>query len=136
MYRPPSQNNDEFEVFLSNMEKLLNDINKHKPSLSVIISDFNGRSSHWWCKDINTTEGSNLLSLTSLNGFSQLINERTHIQANSSSCTDLILTDQPNLSMNCGVHHHYTRIAIIILFILDLILIFTIPTIPTINMEL
>ena len=27
-----------------------------------------------------------------------------HIQTNSSSCIDLIFTDQPNLSMNSGVH--------------------------------
>ena len=86
------------------MEKLLSDINKRKPSLSVITGDFNARSSYWWCKDINTTEGSNLFSLTSSNGFSQLINEPMHIQANSSSCIDLILTDQPNLSKNSGVH--------------------------------
>ena len=104
IYRSPSQNNNEFEVFLYNMEKLLSDINKCKPSLSVITGDFNARSSYWWCKDINTTEGSKLFSLTSSNGFSQLINEPTHIQANSSSCIDLILTDQPNLSMNSGVH--------------------------------
>ena len=73
--RSSSQNNNEFEVFLSNMEKLLSDINKRKPSLSVITGDFNARSSYWWCKDINTTEGSNLFSPTSLNGFSQLIND-------------------------------------------------------------
>ena len=53
---------------------------------------------------MNTTERANLYSLTSLNGFSQLINEPTHIQANSSSCIDSILTDQPNLSMNSGFH--------------------------------
>ena len=90
------------------MEKLLSGINKCKPSLSVIPRDFNARSSYWWCKDMNTTEGSKLFSLTSSNGFSQLINEPTHILANSSSCTDLIalllLTDQPNVSMNSGVH--------------------------------
>ena len=103
IYYSLSQNN-EFEVFLSNMEKLLSDRNKCKSSLSVITGDFNARSSYWWCKDINTTEGSKLFSLTSSNGFSQLINEPTHIQANSSSCIDLILTDQPNLSMNSGVH--------------------------------
>ena len=44
-----------------------------------------------------------LYSLTSSNGFSQLINEPTHIQANSSSCI-FLLTVQPNLSMNSGVH--------------------------------
>ena len=37
-------------------------------------------------------------------GFTQLINEPTHIQSSSSSCIDLIFTDQPNLSVNCGVH--------------------------------
>ena len=119
IYRSPRQNNNEFEVFLSNMEKLLSGINKFKPSLSLITGDFNARSSYWWCKDINTTEGSKLFSLKSSNGFSQLINEGTHIQANSSSSIDLILIDQTNLSMNSGVnsslhpdcHHHifYSR---------------------------
>ena len=33
-----------------------------------------------------------------------LINEPTHIQANSSSCIDLTFTDQANLSVNSSVH--------------------------------
>ena len=32
------------------------------------------------------------------------MNEPTHIQTNSSSCTDLIFTDQPSMSANSGVH--------------------------------
>ena len=40
----------------------------------------------------------------SSNGFSQLIHEPTHIQANSSSCIDSVFTDQPNLSVNSGIH--------------------------------
>ena len=104
IYCSPSQHNNEFEVFLYNMENLLSNINKCKPFLSVITGDFNARSSYWWCKNISTTEGSKLFSLTFLNGFSQLINEPTHIQTNSSSCIDLIVTDQPNLSINSGVH--------------------------------
>ena len=72
--------------------------------LSVVTGDFNARSSYWWSNDINSTEGTNLFSLTSSNGFSQLINEPAHFQNNSSSCIDLILTDQPNLSVNTGVH--------------------------------
>ena len=40
-----SQNNNEFQVFLSNMKKLLSNINNYKPSLSVITGDFNARSS-------------------------------------------------------------------------------------------
>ena len=93
IYRSPSQNNNDFEVFLSNLEKLLSHINNRRPSLSIVTGDFNARSSNWWCKDVNTVEGSKLFSLTSSNGFSQLINEPTHIQSNSSSCIDLILTD-------------------------------------------
>ena len=104
IYRSPSQTNDEFGLFLSSLEKLFNDINKFKPSLSIVTGDFNARSSSWWSDDINTTEGTNLFSLTSSNGFSQLINEPTHTQTNSSSCIDLIFTDQPNLSMNSGAH--------------------------------
>ena len=104
IYRSPSQNNSEFDLFLSNFGKLLSNINERKPFLSVITGDFNARSSSWWSKDIDTTKESNLFSLTSSNGFPQLINEPTHIQTSSSSCIDLIFTNQPNLSVNSGVH--------------------------------
>ena len=104
IYRSPSQINSEFDLFLSNFGKLLSDINERKPFLSVITGDFNARSSSWWSKDIDTTKESNLFSLTSSNGFPQLINEPTHIQTSSSSCIDLIFTNQSNLSVNSGVH--------------------------------
>ena len=104
IYRSPSQNSCEFESFLTNFEQLVSEIRNRNPSLSIITGDFNSRSSLWWQNDINTLEGSKLFSLTSANGFSQLINEPTHIQTNSSSCIDLIFTDQPNLSVNSGVH--------------------------------
>ena len=45
-----------------------------------------------------------MYSLTFSNGFSQLINQRTHIETKSSSCIDLIFTAEPNLSVNSGVH--------------------------------
>ena len=35
IYRSPSQNNTELDLFLSNFENLLSDISKRKPSLSV-----------------------------------------------------------------------------------------------------
>ena len=66
--------------------------------------DFNSKCSSWWSNDINTTEGLNLFSLMSSSGFSQLIHEPTHIQGNSSSFIDLVFTDQPNFSVNSGVH--------------------------------
>ena len=104
IYRSPSQSNIEFDLFLANLEQLLCEINNRKPYLSIITGDFNARSSSWWSKDSNTPEGLKLFSLTSANGFSQLINEPTHFQGNSSSCIDLIFTNQGNLSVNSGVH--------------------------------
>ena len=104
IYRPPGQNNCELDSFLTNFDHLSSEINKCKPSLAVIAGDYNARSPAWWIKDVHTTEGSKLFSLTSSNVFSQLISEPTHIQTNSSSCIDLIFTDQPNLSVNSGVH--------------------------------
>ena len=89
---------------MSSFEQLLSEISKRKPTVSIITGDFNARSSNWWSNDTNTLEGTNLYSLTSSNNFSQLINEPTHIQRNSSSCIDLIFTDRPNLAVNSGVH--------------------------------
>ena len=104
IYCAPSQNNSEFDLFLSNFKKLLSDISKRKPSLCVITGDFNARSSSRWPNSISTTGRTNLFSLTSSNGFCQIIKEPTHIQTSSSSYIDLIFIVQPNLSVNSGVH--------------------------------
>ena len=122
IYCSPSQNNSEFDSFLSNLERLLRDISKCNPTVSVIAGDFTARSSSWWSEDINTSVGTKLYSL---------INEPTHIQINSSSCTDLVFTDQLNLSVNSVESMHlYIQTVIIKLYILNLILIFPTPTIP------
>ena len=104
IYCTPSQSTDEFDSFLSNFENFLNNINKGKPPLSAVIGTFNSRSSSWWSKDSDTIEGFKLFSLTSSNRLSQLINEPIHILTNSTSCIDLIFTDQENLCLNSGVH--------------------------------
>ena len=78
IYRSPSQSINEFDSFLSNLEKLVSDINNRKPALST--GDFNARSQSWWSNDINTTEGSKVLALSSSNGLSQVIDESTHIK--------------------------------------------------------
>ena len=46
-YRSPSQSINEFDSFLSNLEKLVKDINNPKPALSIITGDFNARSQSW-----------------------------------------------------------------------------------------
>ena len=130
IYRSLSKNNSKFDLFLSNLERLLRDISKCKPTVSAITSDFNASSSSRWSEDINTSEGTKLYSLTSSNGVSELINEATHVQRNSSSCIDLVFTDQPNLSVNSVESMHlYIQTVIIKLYILNLILIFPTTTI-------
>ena len=74
------------------------------PIAIVITGDFNCRSNQWWVDDVENTEGKLFEPLTSDLGLHQLISEPTHLMNNSKSCIDLILTDQPNLFVNSGVH--------------------------------
>ena len=80
IYRSPSQNKNEFKLFLSKFEQLLNDVNKRKPSLSVITGDCNARSSSWWANNNNMAERPKLYLYTLANGFSQFINKPTHMK--------------------------------------------------------
>ena len=68
----------------------------------LVKGDFNMRSSSWWSDDIDTIEGTRLESITSYYGLYQIINEPTHILPSSTSCIDLIFTNQPNLVINNG----------------------------------
>ena len=104
VYRSPSQNNIEFKNFLSDFEELLSKTVSSNSLFTLILGDFNARSSSWWKEDRTTTEGSQLEALTSLHNFYQLISEPTHILPNSNFCIDLIFTDQLNLVVNCGTH--------------------------------
>ena len=95
IYRSPSQSSNEFEEFLASFGKLMNQVNMLKSCFTVILGDFNARSQSWWSDDITSYEGSHIDSLTTTYGFHQLISDPTHLLPNSSSCIDLIFTDQP-----------------------------------------
>ena len=104
LYRSPSQSSDQFEIFLSNFESTLDDIASKNPFLSIVIGDFNAKSSNWYSKDKTSLEGSKIDKLTSQFSFHQIIKEPTHVIQNSSSCIDLLFTSQPNLVLDAGVH--------------------------------
>ena len=76
---------------------MLGDIQSFKLDFSSILGNFNARSNKWWVGDTQTSEGSRIDSLTTSYSFRQLISEPKHILKNSSSCIDLIFTDQPSL---------------------------------------
>ena len=62
------------------------------------------RSSPWWSNDITNINGTLIDFLTTKNGFKQLISDATHILPQSTSCIDLIFTDQPNYIIHNGTH--------------------------------
>ena len=104
MYRPPSQSSIEFESFFSGFEDMLSSVLFSKSQFTVILGDFNARSPTWWSNDITNVNGTLIDSLTTTNGFKQLISDATHIPPQSASCIDLIFTDQPNYIIDYGTH--------------------------------
>ena len=97
LYCSSSQNQSKFEYFLLSLENLLCNIRNKDSAFTTLMSDFNVGPKSWWVHDITNNEGTQTESISLLYGFSQLISEPTHILQNSSSCTDLIFTDQPIL---------------------------------------
>ena len=116
LYRSPSQNQSEFEHFLLSLENLLCNIRSKDPAFKILLGDFNSRSKSWWVHNITNNEGTQIESISSLYGFSQLISEPTNILQNLLSCIDLIFTDQPNLVIKSRIklplhencHHQIT----------------------------
>ena len=67
--------------------------------LSVTAGDSNTRSSNWWSFDKENVE---IRDITSVCGYSQIINQRNQMTKESSSFIDLIFTS-PVLISNTGV---------------------------------
>ena len=88
LYRSPSQSSDSFEEFADNLQLSLDKISNQNPFLTVVLGDFNTKSSNWYKHDQTTYEGSKMDAVTSQFGLQQLIKEPTHILGNSSSCID------------------------------------------------
>ena len=70
----------------------------------IILGDFSARLKCWWSLDKQSKEGDSLFLISSTSGYTQLINSATHIIGNSSSCIDLIFTQQPFFVTSSGVH--------------------------------
>ena len=113
----PSQTAIEFANFLENFDILT--FVPHSAVRSpfvVTLGGFNAKSKSWWNEDITSNEGSQIDSLATTYGLQQPISDPTHILPKSSTCNDLIFTDQPNLVVDSGVrpslhtncHHQIT----------------------------
>ena len=104
IYRSPGQTQSEFDNFIINFELLVSKVRAENPFGIIIMGDFNCRSTQWWENDIENNEGKLFEPVTSDLGLHQMISEPTHLMGDSKSCIDLILTDQPNLIIESGVH--------------------------------
>ena len=104
LYRSPSQNSEQFEMFLNNLQRVLDSIRNERPHCIIFTGDFNCRSPQWWAEDIENPEGTALDEFMETNGLHQLIDEPTNIRNESMSCIDLLITDQPDMFADFGVH--------------------------------
>ena len=104
MCRSPSQNIIEFESFLSGFEDMLSSVLFSKSQFTIILGDFNARSSSWWSNYIANPNCILIDTLMVTRGFKHLISDATHMLSQSLSCIDLIFTDQPNYVIDCGTH--------------------------------
>ena len=103
LYHPPNQSQDDFESFANNFELNIDAVTANNPFLTVVLGDFNIKTNFWFKGDKTSYEGSKIDAITLQFGL-QLINEPTHLVADSSSCIHLIFTSQPNLVMGSKVH--------------------------------
>ena len=104
MYCSPSQTSDDFNSFTTNLEKLVINISSTNLHFTLMIGDFNGKSSNWSFNDKANAEDDQLDYLTSLYVMKQVITEPTPILENSSNCIDLFFSNQPNFITNSGVY--------------------------------
>ena len=92
LYRSPTQNQEEFNTFLDNLEFNLQTAFLSNPFLTILIGDFNAKCASWYLKDNSTNEDSKLRLLASQFDLNQIINYSTHITDNSSTCINFLFT--------------------------------------------
>ena len=85
LYRSPAFNHTSFEflAFLSNFRNLYSKIKAENPFAMFFTGDYNAHSQFWWPDGGTTPEG-------------------TEIANKNPSCIDLVITNQPNLILDCG----------------------------------
>ena len=105
LYRSPAFNytSPEFQTFLVNFKNLHLKIQAENPYAVLFTGDFNAHSQLWWSDGKTTFEGKEIENLISSLNLHQVISEPTNFEPNKNpSCIDLIITDQPNLILDCG----------------------------------
>ena len=100
LYRSPNQNHEELDNFSSNLDLLFSSINDNHPTCSILIGDFNAESPKWCNGDKSNWAGIECDNITTSAGYSQLINELTHLVNKTSSSIDLIFSSDLSITRN------------------------------------
>ena len=107
LYRNPMNkaNSDEFNTFIESLENLNAKIKNLKPYAMFFTGDFNAHSHTWYPEGDTNPEGVALDNLFTDLNLTQIISEPTHFMRDTCrpTCIDLVITDQPNLVLDCGV---------------------------------
>ena len=104
LYRSPAfnQTSPEFQAFLSHFRNLYSKIKAENHFAIFFTGDFNAHSQLWWSDGDTIPEGREIDDLLTSLGLSQIISEPTNFEPNMNpSCIDLVITDQPNLILDC-----------------------------------
>ena len=104
LYRPHEMSSDDFVLFMQCLELLLDYMYDKKPHCIIFTGEFNCRIQQWWPGGNKNEEGIALDEFIESNNLTQLIDQPTHIMNKSRSCIDLIITNQPNILVDYGVH--------------------------------
>ena len=104
LYRSPSQKQDEFQAFKSNPEMNLDSLSTSYPFLTVLIRDFNARTSNWYLNNKTSFGGSQIEFFCLSICFVPSNQETSYILDNLKPYKDLMFTSQPNMTMDYVVH--------------------------------
>ena len=91
-------------ILLENLELNLELSVQNNSFLVAVLGDFNATSSNWCKNDIITTESKRIANISAQFSLHEVINDPADTLEFSSPCIDLLLSSQPNLVNETGVH--------------------------------
>jgi hypothetical protein len=99
VYRPPNQNANEIELFLTNLQDTIDLATSDNPYAMTLLGDLNDRCTTWDADHLDSELKNKLLNLLQLNHLHQLIKDPTR----DNNILDLLITDAPNYYLTSGV---------------------------------
>ena len=104
VYRRFGQTPSEFNNFIEKFDEICQSITNENPYCMFFVGDFNAHLKRWGNINDDDNFGIALQNIFDAYGLFQLVDQPTYITKNSSSCIDLVITDQPNIVLESDIH--------------------------------